>query len=245
MWLLKKTYFCALEKQIKMSKKENQNEELIVDVEEVYSKTETFIEENKNTLSGIVVALAIVIGGYFAYQNFYLAPMEVEAAEEMFMAEKYFAKDSMNLAINGDGTYPGFLSIVDNYGGTKAANLANYYLGVAFLRTGQYEAAIDYLGDFSGDDHVVASMAYGAMGDAYAELGDLKKAASKYDDAVAKDDNEFTAAYFLMKAGRTYELLGDYEEALERYKTIDNDYPLSTEAADINKLISRAESFVQ
>src|SRR5690554_6042413 len=145
-----------------MANKKDQSEEVIVDVQEVYSKTETFINENKNTLSTVV---AVIIGGYFAYNSFYLAPMQDEAQEQMFMAEKYFAKDSMNLAIHGDAQNLGFLEIADQYSGTKAGNLAYYYLGIAFLKTGQFEAAIDALEDFEGDETIVESIKYGAMGD--------------------------------------------------------------------------------
>ncbi len=94
-----------------MANKKDQSEEVIVDVQEVYSKTETFINENKNTLSTIVAIIAVIIGGYFAYNSFYLAPLQDEAQEQMFMAEKYFAKDSMNLAIHGDLQNLGFLEI--------------------------------------------------------------------------------------------------------------------------------------
>ncbi len=105
-----------------MSKNKEENEEVIIDVQEVYSKTETFIEDNKNTLTGIVVGIAIIVGAYLSYTNFYLAPLQEEAQEEMFMAEKYFQNDSMNLAINGDGVHAGFLEIADSYSGTKAGN---------------------------------------------------------------------------------------------------------------------------
>ncbi|MEQ8624582.1 MAG: tetratricopeptide repeat protein [Vicingaceae bacterium] len=228
-----------------MAKKRDQKEEVIVDVEEVYSKTETFIEENKNVLVGIVAALAIIIGGYFAYNSFYLAPLQDEAQQEMFMAEKYFSQDSMNLAIYGDDVYPGFIEISDNYSGTKAGNLANYYLGIAFLRTGQFEQAIDALNDFDGEDEVVGTIATGAKGDAYMELGDLNKAVDNYEKAASRKENDFTTPLYLKKAAQTYELLGEYENAVEHYKSIKEDYRKSSEASDIDKYIARAESYVQ
>jgi tetratricopeptide (TPR) repeat protein len=228
-----------------MSKKKDQNEEIIVDVEEVYSKTETFVEENKNVLTIVVAAIAIVIGGYFAYQSFYLKPLQVEAQESMFMAEKFFAMDSMNLAIYGNGAYPGFLEIADEYGATKAGNLAKYYLGIAYLRTGQYEAAIASLKDFSTDDVMVGNVAQGAIGDAYLELGDLKKAASSYVKAAERSENEFSSPLYLMRAASTYEMMNEYAKALEIYQEIKNEYSKSPEAAEVDKLIARAEAYVQ
>lgn len=227
-----------------MANKKDQSEEVIVDVQEVYSKTETFINENKNTLSTIVAVIAVIIGGYFAYNSFYLAPLQDEAQEQMFMAEKYFAKDSMNLAIHGDAQNLGFLEVADQYSGTKAGNLANYYLGIAFLRTGEFEAAIDALEDFEGDETIIESIKYGAMGDAYMELGDLNRAITNYEKAANAVPNDFSTPMYLLKAGQTYELLGNYDEAVDAYQKIKLNYSTSPEAADIEKYIARAESFV-
>lgn len=227
-----------------MANKKDQSEEVIVDVQEVYSKTETFINENKNTLSTIVAIIAVIIAGYFAYNSFYLAPLQDEAKEQMFMAEKYFAKDSMNKAIHGDAQNLGFLEIADEYSGTKAGNLANYYLGIAYLRTGQFEASIDALDDFEGDETIIESIKYGAMGDAYMELGDLGRAVSSYEKAASAVSNDFSTPMYLLKAGQTYELIGDYEEAVDTYQKIKIDYSTSSEAADIEKYIARAESFI-
>jgi len=52
----------------------------------------------------------------------------------MFFAEQYFEKDSLKLAMNGDGTNPGFIQIIDEYGSTKSGNLARYYLGICYLK---------------------------------------------------------------------------------------------------------------
>ncbi|MFT6200572.1 MAG: hypothetical protein ACJAQ2_002355, partial [Vicingaceae bacterium] len=94
-----------------MAKKTEENEEVLVDVQEVYSKTETFIDENKNILTSVIVGLVFAIAGYFAYSSLYLTPLEGEAREEMFMAEKYFRLDSFNLAIDGRDDFAGFIEI--------------------------------------------------------------------------------------------------------------------------------------
>jgi tetratricopeptide (TPR) repeat protein len=228
-----------------MSKKQEHDplDDVVVDVEEVYSKTEEFIENNKKSLSVIVGAIVILIGLYLAYSNFYQAPRESEAKANMFAAEQFFAKDSFNLAINGDGVnYYGFLDIIENYSGTKAANLANYYVGVSYLRLGNYEQAIEYLKKFDGEDIIVSTMAIGLIGDAYSELGNDEEALDYYEKASKHNENKFTTPYFLMKSATTAERLGDFEKAFNNYTKIQKEYPESTEARDIEKYIERAKA---
>jgi hypothetical protein len=80
-----------------MAKKET--EETIIDVQEAYSKTEKYIEENKKRLSTITLIVVGIAGLFFAYKYVYLPPLEKEAAEQMWKAEQYFEKDSFDLAI--------------------------------------------------------------------------------------------------------------------------------------------------
>ena len=155
-------------------------EETIIDVAEVYSKTERYIEENQKSLSVIVGAIVVIVGLYFGYQKLYIGPLEEEAQSQMYVAERYFEKDSLNLAINGDGNYLGFLDIIDEYGATQSGNLAHYYLGICYLKVGQYEDAIEYLSSFDSDDIMVSSIATGASGDAYMELGEIQDAVTYY-----------------------------------------------------------------
>ena len=174
----KKLYICTSLFRINMAKKE----ETIIDVAEVYSKTERYIEENQKSLSVIVGAIVVIVGLYFGYQKLYIGPLEEEAQSQMYVAERYFEKDSLNLAINGDGNYLGFLDIIDEYGATPSGNLAHYYLGICYLKVGQYEDAIEYLSSFDSDDIMVSSIATGAIGDAYMELGEIQDAVTYYID---------------------------------------------------------------
>lgn len=224
-----------------MAKKIDKTEDKIVAVEEALSKTEQFIEKNQKTLTIAVSAIIIIILGFFGYQKFIVQPMEAEAQSEVFMAEMYFEKDSLDKALYGDGNYVGFVDIIDNYGITKTANLSKYYAGICFLKKGEFEEAIDYLKGFSSDDHIIAPMALGAIGDAYSELKDFDNAAKYYMNAANKDENEFTAPVFLFKAALTFELNKNYGKALNAYQRIQDDYPDSSEARDIEKYIAKTQ----
>jgi tetratricopeptide (TPR) repeat protein len=225
-----------------MVKKQDKTEGGIVAVEEALSKTERFIESNQKLLTIIIGVIVIAVLLFFGFKRFYMAPREQEAKEQMFMAERYFETDSINLALNGDGMYPGFLDIIDDYSMTKGANLSKYYAGVCYLKMGNFEEAIDYLGSFKAKDQILGPMAKGAIGDAYMELNQTAKAASYYLEAADLKDNEFSTPIFLMKAGWTYEMLNDYKKALEIYERIKIKYPASTEAREIDKYIARVKA---
>jgi len=225
-----------------MSKNIEENEDLIVDVQEVYSKTEDFIEKNKTVVIAVVLGLILVVGGFFGYKKLIIAPMEYEAQSDMFMAEKYFSQDSLQKAINGDGLNAGFIDIVDEYSGTKAANLAHYYLGICYINTGEYEFAIDELKQFSSNDVMISTVALGSIADSFMELGDTKKAISYYEKAIENGENKLTSPIYLIKSGLAYEDLQDFSGAEAKYKALKANYPESREAQTIDKYIARAES---
>src|SRR5581483_922934 len=86
------------------------------------STFETWIDNNKQLLSYIVGGVFVIVAGYLAFTKLYLGPKETDAQNAMFMAQKYFDRDSLTLALNGDKAgHPGFLRIIDDYKWTKAA----------------------------------------------------------------------------------------------------------------------------
>ena len=221
-----------------MAKKKKTTDIGFENVENVLSKTEKYVEENQKSLTIIVIIIAVIIGGYLGYKKLFLAPTELEAQSEMFVAEQYFEKDSFRLALEGDGSYMGFIDIIDEYGITKCANLANYYAGICYLKLGEYEEAVKCLKNFESDDIMVATIALGAIGDAYIELGELESGVEFYIKAAERKKNDFTSALFLKKAGVVYEELGNYKKALEVYEKIESQFPKSEESRDIEKYIT-------
>jgi tetratricopeptide (TPR) repeat protein len=147
----------------------------------------------------------------------------------------------LNLALYGDGNYLGFLDIANDYKFTKAGNLALYSAGICYLHMGQFQDAIDFLDKYTKEDKVIGSLAIGATGDAFVELGDTDKGIAKYLEAADYASNSFNTPIFLMKAAELYELQGQYDEALKIYERIRDEYPESTEGSSIEKYIARVK----
>ena len=198
------------------------------------SKTEEYLEQNKGLTFGLLAVIVLGIGGYFGY-NYYYDNRNAVAQVDMFQAEYYFEKDSLDLALNGDGNTLGFKDIIEEYSGTEAANLANYYAGVALLNKGDFKSAILYLEDYSSSDLLVQARAYSLIGDAYMEQKDYTNAVSFYNKAANYNDNKYFSPRYLMKAALTYELLNDNAGAIKSYDKIIKDYWDAGEVQDAKK----------
>ncbi len=223
-----------------MSKeKKVQANENLKEVEHALTTAELFFEKNAKIISIVFGAAVVVALLLLATHRFYTIPHESKAKEQIFTAEQYFEKDSFNLALNGDGNYPGVLDIIDNYGRTPAGKLARYYAGISYLHLGKYKEAINFLEDFKTDDLLLKPVATGAIGDAYAELGNKEKALKYYEEAADMKANSFTTPIYLLKAGRMQESMGNKEKALAIYKSIKDKYGDSNEGRLVEKYIAR------
>jgi tetratricopeptide (TPR) repeat protein len=207
-----------------------------------FAQVSKFTRENQKSLVFIASAIVAMILVYVLYQKLYLAPREIKAADQMHVAQDFWAKKDWDKAISGDAGYPGFEKIITEYSNTKAANLACFYLGVAYLNKGEYRKAIDNLNNYRGDDVMVAAEAYGNTGDAYVELKDYDKAASYFKKAVDKANNNFLSPLYLKKLGLVYEAQNDNKDASEAYKSIKTEYPTSGEAQNIDEYIARVDA---
>lgn len=240
------------EEQANKTEDESTTAEVFNTLDEGANKTEAWVASNQKYIYVIVGLAAVVVLGYLGWQRFIQEPKEAEAANEMFQSQQYFdaavagsgaQSDSLyNLALTGgEGKY-GFLDIIDEYGSTDAANLANYYAGFAYLNTERYEEAINYLEDFNSDDEILAPLAKGGIGDAFMQLGQPEEALDFYSEAASMRSNGFTAPRFLMKAALTAIELGKGEQAAEFLNRIKNEYPTTPEAEQVPVYLGKAQA---
>lgn len=190
----------------------------------------------------LIVGALITAAGFFGYTELYQKPLEAKAADAMYVAEKYFANDSSELVLNGDGTSKGVLYIIKEFSGTKAANLAKYYAGMSYYRLKDYNKAIDYLKDFSTNAKQVQAVAYGSIGDAYSELKKNEEAIEYYKKAGTHfPEDEAISSEYLFRAASFLELNGKNDAAIEIYKQIKQNYPKSEKGFSIDKYINRLQ----
>ena len=207
---------------------------------EQLSRTEEFLEKNRNMVFGIGGAILTVLAAFFGY-NYYINNQDEVAQRELFQAVYYFEADSLGKALNGDGLNYGFLDVISEYSGTKAANLASFYAGATYLQLQDYESAIRYLEDFDGEGMIVQSRTYSLIGDAYSELKDYQSAAEYYERAADYKPNEEFSPLYLQKAAVAYEKQKDLDNALSAYNKIVDKYFESTFYQDARKHKARLE----
>ena len=205
-----------------MSKKETEKPIL---ADEVLGKSEAFVIKHKNTFVGAIVAIVAIVVAYLAYNTFIAEPKEAEAAKAIFKAEQYFVNGDFETALNGDGINAGFLQVIDENGGTDAANLAYAYAGICYAQQQNYDEAINYLEKYDGNDKIVSPMVKYALGNCYAYKENIDKAIKLLLAAADEANNITVSPKCLFDVAAMYEQEGKTAEAVELYKRIKTEYP--------------------
>lgn len=220
---------------------EKKNVQQVETGEDVIAKAKDFWARNSKLIIGAGAALILLVGGFFVYKNFFQQPKEAKAAEAMFKAEEYFRKDSVNLALNGDGQYLGFLKIISKYSGTDAANLAHFYAGSCYIKLNDNANAVKHLKDFSTDAKQVQQRAYKLLGDASADLGKnadaldyYKKAARHFEkDQASSAEALFLAGYFADR------VMKNQKEAIALFKELKEKFPRTQQGFEADNYLAQ------
>ena len=220
---------------------EKKNVQTIQSNEEVIAKAKDFWTRYSKIIIGVGGVLLLLVGGYYVYQNYFEKPKEEKAADAMFKAEEYYRLDSINLALNGDGQYAGFLRIISKYGGTDAANLARFYAGSCYLKLDDNTNAIKQLKEFSTDAKQIQQRAYKLLGDAHADLGKNAEALNYYKKAAHyfEEDQANSAEALFMAAYLSDRVLKNQKEAIELYKELKEKYPQTQQGMEADTYLAQ------
>jgi len=208
---------------------------------ELLERAKGFWEKNNKNITYISIALIILIGGYLGYKYLIQVPTEKKAQDEIYKAEMNFRSDSLQLALNGNNSTPGFLKVIKNYGGTPSGNLAKLYAGECYLQLGEFKKSIEQLESFnSGGAKQVEAKVQGMLGDANAELKNNAKAIEYYQKAgsIFESDVNLSSEY-LFRAGMLLEIEGKNAEAIKLYQQIKEKFPRTERGYSIDKYLAR------
>jgi len=229
---------------------ESATAEVFETLDSTASKTESIVAKYQNHILVIVGTIVFITLGYLGYEKFVIEPKANEAVSELNQAQYYFeiALNSSNSdslykrALNGgEGRY-GFLDIIENYKDTPASKLATYSAGMSYLNIKDYENAIKYLDQFDSDDIMLSALAKGAIGDAFAQLGQTQEAYDYYVQAFNASSNSYSTPKYLYKAGMTGAELGKNSNAIKFFKRIKEEFPKVSEAQLVDVQIGRLEN---
>ncbi|MEO6818725.1 MAG: tetratricopeptide repeat protein [Ginsengibacter sp.] len=218
-------------------------------------KARNFWDRSGKTVIYIATTVIVLVAAYVIYKYMFQIPKEEKSNEVVFVTQKYFedftnATDSSKALIaakvlNGDGTNPGALKIINNYSGTDAANLCTYYAGACYLYLGQFDKSIKFLNNFDANGaSQIESRALGMLGDASAELNKNDEAFDYYKKAAnvnAKDD--YTSSEFLFRAALFAQATGKTKDAISLFKKIKSDYPMTEKAANVDRYLAKLGDF--
>jgi len=211
-----------------MAKKKD---ETILNVDEVYTKTEQFVDKNRNKLTLVLGGVAVIIIAFMGYKTLIYDPANLAAEEATIQAEYYFSIDSLDLAQFGDGFSAGLEEIMDEHSGTDAASRAAYQVGVINRDAGLFEEAITAFNQVNFSDDVISPMALAGMADCYSDLGDYAHAAEYYNKAAKESDDGLAAKVlaptYHYKEALTHLELGNISKAKSILSHIEESHPNS------------------
>ena len=207
------------------------------------------------TIGAIVLVLAVIAGGYWAWQtrNETRAQMIMLEAQTVVQSPVQATKpDASGKVAQAPGSYPTinaraeaalekFMQAANEYPSTNAGIAARYYAASALSMLGRYpDAAMRYQ---EVADRAGASSFYGRM----ARLGAVESLvqAKQYDQAIAKaqaladaNDELLPRDAMLMELGRAYAAAGKKTEAKQTFDQVLKEFPESAFADEAKGLLA-------
>jgi len=225
----------------KIAKKELKQDKLLT----TYVKTSGFYYDNKKYINYALTALVVIALAFVIFINNRRTNNEkatLELGKVIAILDTNPTDPSaITMAIEGrpEQGVVGLRTIVNNYGGTDAGNLANYYLGNAYYLTGEYQQALGSYGDFSGSDPFLVAGAKAGEGASLEALKQYGEAAKAFESASRANPDGILAAEHLDVAARCFARAGNRDEAVRLLQKLKDDYPQSAFAREADRAITR------
>lgn len=185
-----------------------------------------WIQDHRRLAIGAAVAVAVVaIATWFTVE--YRANKEQAASQALDQARFVSQSGNFPLAAND------LARVIDQFSGTVAADEAVILLAQVRLLQDQPNLAAEGLQEgLAGLSDQFKAPAYGLLGSALENIGNLTEAASAYEDAARTSWYDAVAAQYLNDAARASWGAGEMQRAIRLYERVLSEHPESSSAPE-------------
>ena len=221
----------------KISKKEIKEDRLVTS----YFEATNWYQTNKKLVNGALFGLVVLVVVVVAYLN-NVNSNNQKATAELGKVLRYYDQGTYEVAINGNlqENIRGLQAIVDDYGSTRAGELAKFYLANCYFAQSNYDKALKYYLDVDVKDDLISASALAGAASCYESKGDHVKAASTFEKAAFRSSKDVNVPENIFHAAQNYLAAGNKEKAAELFKKVKKDFPTSAFARDIERWIAEA-----
>jgi TolA-binding protein len=222
-------------KKIKVSAKDLKKDELLTFVEKA---SEWYYANQRNAIVAVVAILAIV-GALWSY-SYHVRSNNERASAELGKVYSLYDNGQYKEAIEGipQDTILGLKSLVENYDGTDAGEIAELYLANAYSMTNDYENALKHFESCSVSDARLKAAVIAGIASCNEIKKNYREAAEHYRKAASLSGISVATPEYLFNAANNFALCGEKETARELYNRLKKEFPQSQQARDIDRFLA-------
>ena len=207
----------------------------------MYARVWQFFDQNSGLVYGVLAGLVVLVlggAGYIYYQN----QQAQQAAEALAPVQSTFAEGNYEAALGTGQGQAGLLEVIEDYGSTPAGNLARLLAADAYYNLEQYDKALGTIEAYEAGEDLYGASARALEAAIYENRGDFEQAAALYMDAAELYPTKESAPQHLINAGRNFEAAGSYDQAINAYRRIEEEYSDADAVAEVPRYIARARA---
>lgn len=225
-----------LTKQKKLSRKEIKEDKLV----EMYYKSQSFFEENKNKVFTYLGVVGLVVVAVILFMNYKSGQNEDAALHLAKVMEMYDMGDYLG-AVEGkkESKILGLKEIVSQYGSTENGETAKIYLANSYSNLGKPDDAVKFFEDYGGEIDIYVAASLAGQASYYASKNEYEKAADLYMKASKVTKSDSRNADFVFQAAVNYFEAGDTEQAKNLFQTIKDDYKTSMVYSQVDRYLTQ------
>ena len=198
-----------------------------------FVRLQDFFTDNRQVLTYSAIGVVVLLVAIFSIR--YIQSNQANRADEALGGIlSYYEDGEFRTALDGAGEDIGLIDISDQYGSTNPGKLARLYAGNAAFMLGEMDLALEMFESYGGGDDMLKASALDGRATIHEVREEYDEAASLYERAAKTYESPIRTPEYLKKAARAYAKAEEYAKAEDILVIIQEDYPDSGAAEDLD-----------